>query len=416
MAYLRRDPPKLAVALAASACALLLLALVNRGLAPRERSSAGPATAGKGHVDSSERGSRYLQKEQATGDPSYYTAAERAFDVALRKDPSDPEALVGAGTLANSRHDFREGLRLGMAAGRAGPALTAPLTVVADAQIELGRYRAAGDTLQRMVDRKPTLGSYARASYYRELHGDLSGAVQAMQLAVSAGSGSPRDMAYATALLGDLQLQRGRPAAAREAFRAALAERPDDPGALAGLARVDAAGGRFAKAARRLRASLGVMPQPNRRTLLAEIELAAGWKAAGERDLHAARKQERRYLAAGAKADADLVAFEATHGDSHAAVRLGRRVWREKPSVRSADALGWALTLSGNPQEGLAWARRALRLGSKDPLFHLHVGLAAKAARRPTLAGRELRAALQARAALSPLALRRAKAALRHIG
>jgi uncharacterized membrane-anchored protein len=47
--------------------------------------------------------------------------------------------------------------------------------------------------------------------------------------------------------------------------------------------------------------------------------------------------------------------------------------------VRSADALGWALTRAGRPAEGLAWARRALRLGSRDPLFAFHAGIAAKA-------------------------------------
>jgi hypothetical protein len=104
--------------------------------------------------------------------------------------------------------------------------------------------------------------------------------------------------------------------------------------------------------------------------------------------------------------------FEANYGDAGAAVELGRRLWREAPSVRSADALGWALTRAGRPGEGLAWARRALRLGSRDPLFHLHAGLAAKAAARAGIAARELRTALSGRAALSPLRAREARAAL----
>ena len=84
----------------------------------------------------------------------------------------------------------------------------------------------------------------------------------------------------------------------------------------------------------------------------------------------------------------------------------------DAPSVRSADALGWALTRAGRPAEGLSWARRALRIGSRDPLFHLHAGLAAKAAGQPDAAARELRIALAGRAALSPLRAREARAAL----
>ena len=92
---------------------------------------------------------------------------------------------------------------------KAAPELARPLTVIADAQIELGRYDEAGQTIQRLVDLKPALASYARVSYFRELHGDVDGAVAAMRLAVSAG-GSPEGTAYVQTLLGDLELARGR--------------------------------------------------------------------------------------------------------------------------------------------------------------------------------------------------------------
>jgi hypothetical protein len=45
--------------------------------------------------------------------------------------------------------------------------------VIADAEVELGRYKAAPLALQKWVDLKPELSSYARVSYFRELHGSL---------------------------------------------------------------------------------------------------------------------------------------------------------------------------------------------------------------------------------------------------
>jgi Flp pilus assembly protein TadD len=93
-------------------------------------------------------------------------------------------------------------------------------------------------------------------------------------------------------------------------------------------------------------------------------------------------------------------------------VRLGRQVWRAAPSVRSADALGWALTRAGRPGAGLRWARRALRLGSRDPLFHFHAGIAAKAAGERALARRELAVALSLNPAFSPLYSQWARRAL----
>jgi hypothetical protein len=61
--------------------------------------------------------------------------------------------------------------------------------------------------------------------------------------------------------------------------------------------------------------------------------------------------------------------------------------------VRSADALGWALTRSGKPDEGLRWAHRALKLGSLDPVFRYHAAVAARKLGRRGEAARDLRLA-----------------------
>jgi tetratricopeptide (TPR) repeat protein len=357
-------------------------------------------------------GDAYLQRARENGDPSFYLRAERSFDAALRRDARSMSALLGAGTLAGLRHDFREQLRRGLEAQRLMPELVAPYPVIADAQIELGRYRAAERSLQRFLDLKPNLASYSRVSYFRELNGDLDGAVEAMRLAVSAGAGVPENIAYVQTLLGDLELQRGRRAAARAAYRGALARLPRYAPAEAGLARVELAAGDLDSAASRLRSVAQRLPLTGNLILLAETNAARGDERAAEVDLEVVRTQQRLLRAAGTRPDAELVVFEANYGDAGAAVELGRRLWREAPSVRSADALGWALTRAGRPGEGLAWARRALRLGSRDPLFHLHAGLAAKAAARAGTAARELRTALSGRAALSPLRAREARAAL----
>jgi tetratricopeptide (TPR) repeat protein len=149
-------------------------------------------------------GDAYLARARETGDPGYYSRADRAFDAALRRKPADLGALIGAGTLAGLRHDFHEQLRLGRAALAQAPELARPLPVVADAEIELGRYGDAARDIQRLVDLKPGLAAYARASYYRELSGDLPGAIAAMKLAAAGGAGESR--AYVQVLLGDLEL------------------------------------------------------------------------------------------------------------------------------------------------------------------------------------------------------------------
>ena len=386
---------RLAAPLAVFGAVLVAMVALNHG------ATAPPAPASASGPDYAALGNTYLARARETGDPAFYTRADRAFSLALRTDPASIDGLVGAGTLAGTRHDFAEQLRLGTEATRVAPDLARPLTVVADAQVELGRYRDAGRTIQRLVDLKPGLPAYARVSYYRELHGDLAGAVSAMRYAVSAGS-SEEGTAYVETLLGDLELMRGRVAAARAAYRSAVRDLPSYPQALTGLARIDAARGSLRSAAARLRRSTDRLPLTSALTLLAEVEAGLGNRRAAAADLAAARAQHALLRRSRTLPDAEAVLFEANHGSPERAVALGRRVWRLAPSIRSADALGWALTRAGRPRAGLAWARGALRTGSLDPSFRLHAGVSALRSGRRREAGLYLTAAVRGAAALSP--------------
>ena len=390
---------KLAAPLAVFGAVLVAMVALNHG------ATAPPAPAAERGPDYAALGNTYLARARETGDPAFYTRADRAFSLALRTDPASIDGLVGAGTLAGTRHDFAEQLRLGTEARKAAPDLARPLTVVADAEVELGRYREAGRTIQRLVDSKPGLPAYARVSYYRELHGDLAGAVSAMRYAVSAGS-SEEGTAYVETLLGDLELMRGRVAAASAAYRSALRDLPSYPQALTGLARIDAARGALRSAAARLRRSTDRLPLTSALTLLAEVEAGLGNRRAAAADLAAARVQHALLRRSRTLPDAEAVLFEANHGSPERAVALGRRVWRLAPSIRSADALGWALTRAGRARAGLAWTRRALRTGSVDPSFRLHAGVSALRSGRRREAERYLTAAVRGAVALSPSAQR----------
>src|SRR5262245_39248967 len=185
----------------------------------------------------------YLQKARETGDPSFYVRADGVLSRALERGPEDPAELIEASALAAGRHDFRSALRLATRARALQPESIAAYPVLVDALVELGRYDQAERTLQQFIDSRPSLAAYARVSYFRELHGDLPGAVDAMKRAVSAGGGARENLAYVQALLGDLEQARGRLAAARRAYGAALVSMPDYVPALAGRARLAAARG-----------------------------------------------------------------------------------------------------------------------------------------------------------------------------
>jgi tetratricopeptide (TPR) repeat protein len=322
-------------------------------------------------------GLAYLQQVRETGDPTLYPRAQGSFDQALRLDPDDLTATSGLGSLALARHDFSGGLALGERAARINPDVARNYGVIADAEIELGRYGAAGRTLQHYVDVKPELSSYARVSYFRELHGDLPGALAAMRLAVSAGGGTPENVGYVQSLVGKLQFDRGDYAAAESAYRTALETDPGFPAAVAGLARVEAARGEYATAIRRLRALVPRLPLPEYVIALGETEQAAGMISAARREYQLVGAETRLLQANGVNTDTELALFEADHGDPAQAVDLGARGWAAAPSVRSADAYSWALSSAGRDREALAMSAQAMRLGSRDPSFLYHAGMVA---------------------------------------
>lgn len=325
-------------------------------------------------------GDAYLQRVRETADPAYYDRAEGAYAAALTRDPDDVTATIGQGSLALARHDFSEGLALGELAHRLEPDLVRPYTVIVDAQVELGRYDAAAKTLDRLVGLKPTLAAYARVSYFRELHGDLDGALDAMRLAVSAGGGSVEASSYVESLLGSLEIDSGRYGAARQAYGRALSLNPDYAPARVGLARLDAAAGNLDRAIHGLRGVVVRLPMPEYTVLLADTELAAGRNAAAQRDLALVQAQAGLLRASGVNTDVEIALFEANHGRPARGVELGRAAWSAAPSVSSADALAWALYRDGHTAAAQRFSRQALSLGSRNPLFLFHAGMIARGA------------------------------------
>ena len=76
--------------------------------------------------------------------------------------------------------------------------------------------------------------------------------------------------------------------------------------------------------------------------------------------------------------DVELAVFEADHGSPARAVALARRALGggAERALRRRARLG--ADPGGPAREGLRWAHRALRLGSRDPLFLYHAGMAAR--------------------------------------
>ena len=323
-------------------------------------------------------GVTYVIRARETGDPGYYTKAATALERSYALAPGMAGTLTGLGLLALSRHDFPAALEWGIRAHELDPASPQPLGVMVDAQVELGRYEEATETAQEMLDRRPSLASLSRASYLREIAGDVSGAVTAMTQAVVAGAGSANDVAYVETLLGDLHLGTGAVGDAEAAYRRALQQVAAYPPALVGLARVAAGRGDLPGAARTLEDVSARLPLPATVALLGDVYSALGRPADAAAQYDLVRSIEELNRANGVAVDLELARFEADHArdpgaDPEAAVQLARAALAERPTVFAEDTLGWALRQAGRPAEALPHAQAAVRRGTADALLWYHL-------------------------------------------
>lgn len=343
-----------------------------------------------------------LGRAKETADSSWYVRAQDAAAAALAIDPNNVPALDATATLANARHRFRNAIPPATTSLRLAGDRFGPLEILTDAHLELGHYRVAFALADRRLQLRPDLASSSRASYVAELRGNRALATSLMRLAVDTARAGSSDRAWARTQLGLLEFGSGRLGAAEKQMRIALAEAPDDSTATAGLARVLAARGDLTAAATLYRRSLDEAPVAGVASELAQVELMRGHPAASRTALAHAHEIDRREEINGVRLDLDGAAVDADFRRPTAAdVARARRGHRDRPGVIGDDALGWVLTRAGRCDEGLHYARRSLRLGTRDATMLFHAGMAARCAGHPSEARVRLRDALALNPAFS---------------
>jgi len=184
----------------------------------------------------------YMQEGRVTGNHPYYDAAAmQLLQEVLKADPESFEALCCQASLSLTQHHFSQGLALAEQAQAINPNSGYVYGLLTDANVELGHYDQAVKMADKMNQVRPDLTAYARVSYLREIHGDLPGAIQAMDMAVKAGYPGLEQTEWSRVALGHLYEVSGQLDQAAGYYQQALTLRPNYAYALAGLARVAAA-------------------------------------------------------------------------------------------------------------------------------------------------------------------------------
>jgi tetratricopeptide (TPR) repeat protein len=330
----------------------------------------------------------FVAKARECFDPGFYKLAEQCARSIEMRNPQSQEAMLLRAHVLQNLHRFKESETLARRLVQQR-GLSFDYGLLGDALMEQGRLNDAVEAYQRMMNLKPDLRAYARAAHMRWLKGDLEGAIEAMQLAVSAASPQDAESAsWVNTRLAFYEFQAGRVNEAEERCALALSLQSNYPPTLLLQGRILLGQSRCGEAVDALQNAVKLNPLPEYQWTLAEALRVAG----KEKD---ASKVEAQLCQRGASSDPRTLAlYLATrHESTEAALRLARAELDSRNDVFTHDALAWSLAAAGKVTEAHSEMQRALAEGTQDARLFFHAGIIASQAGHSADAERWLRKA-----------------------
>ncbi len=354
---------------------------------------------------------RYIRLARETGDFSINSNAEAAVNRALEVEPENFDAKRMKGSLLLTFHRFAEALEYGTKLHEENPQDAVVYGILTDANVELGNYQAAAEAVQKMVDVRPNMESYARVAAVRSLYGDSDGAIEALSLAARIADPKNREaQAWCLTHLGDEYFKVGKFAEAEKQYDSALQVFPNYHFGLAGKGRARAAAGDLENAVKFYTEAQTRVPATLTIISLGDIYAKTGnvEKAKEQYDLAVFIEQklgniDQRTLAL-LWADQNVKLDEA--------LAVAEKEHNTRKDVYTADIYAWCLYKKGNFEEAKKISREAMRLKTKNALFFYHAGMIEKSLGDRKAAKDLLQKALQLNPSFDTLQAEQAQTAL----
>lgn len=318
----------------------------------------------------------FMNEGRATGDFSYYNrSALELIDKVLLKDPKNFEAVCLESMVYLSQHRFAEGKTFAEQALQMNPYNSFVYGLLVDANVEQGDYKQAVEMCDKMVSIRPDMRSYSRISYLRELHGDVPGALDAIQQAIAAGVPGQEDTEWARMVQAHLFEDSNMPEKANEIYQLALEERPDYPHALAGLGRIAVFNKHYGEAIQYFEKAVSVMNDAGMYAELAEAYRLNGQTEKGEHTLqvvidalNADNLAINADKKAGHNADLELANLYLKAGQPQKALTFAQAEYKRRPdNMDACETLAWALFQTGRVSEAAALIPVMMRTNSQKP-------------------------------------------------
>jgi tetratricopeptide (TPR) repeat protein len=315
-------------------------------------------------------GRLFISKARVSHDPGFYTLAEKCAVVLESQKDGEMEALLLRGHSFLALHKFREAESVARELLKLNDGMLEH-ALLGDALLEQGRLAEVIPVYQAMIDAKPCLPSYSRVAHLRWLKGDLDGAIEIIQEAITCGSyRDPEPMAWVTTRLALYLLQDGKSELALQVANRAETILPNAPPTLLARGRILLAQGRTQEAVEPLRQAARLNPLPEYLWLLADALQATG-------QTEAAAQIETELQRTGAQLDPRTFAlYLATRRlQPEKALQFAAEELTQRADVHSHDALAWAFFALGNKEKATHHGELALREGTADARIFLHAGM-----------------------------------------
>jgi len=320
----------------------------------------------------------YARRARETSDVEYYTKADQTVDQALKISPGDFEALKVRAWLLLGRHEFAKAAQAAAELNKRVPDDITVYGYLADANAELGNYSDAVKATQWMLDlRTGNVAGLTRAAYQRELHGDLSGALELMQMAYdSTAFQETEDRAWLLTQIAHLHYLDGNLKQAERYAQGALELFPGYHYALGSLAQVRMSQNRFDEAVALLQQRYDAAPHAENLFALAEALDRAGRKTEASAAFAEFEKKALAESVIADNANHELMTYYTDFAHQpEKALAIARAELTRRHDVYTLDCYAWALAASGDYLQADAEIHKALAVGVKDPKILHHATL-----------------------------------------
>ncbi|MGH2808105.1 MAG: tetratricopeptide repeat protein [Actinomycetota bacterium] len=308
-----------------------------------------------------------IQLSRDEAEPSYLPVARRRLERSLILQPEDNfAAFVGMASLSNASHDFSSSVTWARRAIRVNPYNASPYGLLGDALFELGRTRRSDVAYQKMIDRRPDVASYVRASYSAQSHRRWGAALRAMSLAIQAAPPLGEQAAWLRHQRGDIYATLGRYGRAlrenRIGQRLAPGYIPPTVGAAEALIKL----GRLEEAVPIMERAVEELPAVEYLVTLGNAYRKLGRDRLARTVYDRAAVRLAHYRRNGVLPDVDFILFYAHRGYRlRKGLEEAHAVFADRPTAAAANALAWMLHANSRDRAAARYARIAVAGGSR---------------------------------------------------